>query len=245
VKDLFDRPVLWGATVADDATEVATAEIGGIAPQAAAKMPSVAPVASVAEKALEAGRAIAEKVARTRLKNRAVAGVAGVAETEGERLERLLSQPTVAARATDAATGDPTVPCGVDADLQAPVAGVATVAMWRDKVDRLRRVQVAPRPHHTSWRTLYQDMTVFMGIWAEDAARLGWDTLDVFGVNADPAHSRYDRVGLLILLGGRPIQCLDADCAYIGKDHQPTVYRRSLRAPGAVPVWQWVEGCPQ
>lgn len=243
--DMFDRPVVWGETVADDATPVATAGSGGFQPKSDTAPPTVAPVASVAQKQVEAGRAIAAKVAAARLAAHDVSPVAGVAETDGERLERLLSQSAVAVRATDRATGESEVSRGLPPDLEAGVAHVATVAAWRDRVELVRKARPAPKPYHTKWRVLRQDVLDFMALWADYAARMGWDTLDVFGVNPDPSHGRYDRLGLLILLNGRPIQCLDEHAAYIGRDSAPTVYRRALRAPGGVPVWQWLEGGPQ
>lgn len=243
--DMFDRPVVWGETVADDATPVATAGNGANLPETSREAASVAPVASVAQMQVEAGRAIAAKVAAARRSAHDVASVAGVAETAGERLERMLSQSSVAVRATDGATEESEVSRGVSPNLGAGVAPVATVAAWRDQVELVRKARPAPKPYHAKWRVLRQDVLDFMALWADDAARMGWDTLDVFGVNPDPSHGRYDRLGLLILLNGRPIQCLDEQAAYIGRDSAPTVYRRALRAPGGVPVWQWLEGGAQ
>jgi len=243
--DLFSAGFAWGAdpvatAATDDATPIGSANAG-------VPSDSKGPVAGAATATATPPRrrASPEKVTESHLFGSAVASVATVAETEGQRLERLLSQKGVAIPATAIATAESAQTCGLQTDSLGGVALVATVADWRAGVERMRRVRPAPTPYHTKWRTLYQDAVSFLNLWADDAFRLGWDVLDVFGVNADPAQGRYDRLGLVILLAGRPIQCLDEACAYIGKDNVPTVYHRALRAPGAVPVWQWCEGCSQ
>lgn len=240
--DLFSAGFAWGADpVAPVATDDATPKHrGGAAVPSNSKGPVARPATPDATRA--GCRRAPEEAGGLAFSGGAVASVASVAETEGQRLERLLSQPIVAVPATPVATARTAVFCGADGGAAARVAPVATVAEWRDGVERMRRVRPAPNPYHTKWRTLFQDAVSFLNLWADDAVRLGWSALDAFGGNPDPAHGRYDRLGLVILLAGRPIQCLDSDCAYIGKDSLPTVYRRALRAAGGVPVWQWVGG---
>lgn len=243
--DLFSAGFAWNDDpVASAATEDATA-----ADRRVSRLSKQSPrrVAHHATPNATAGtyRSASEKVGDPNLFGAAVATVATVAETEGQRLERLLSQQINALPATPIATARTADFRGLDAAPGVSVAPVATVADWREGVERMRRVRPAPNPYHTPWRTLFQDAVSFLNLWAEDAVRLGWGTLDAFGGNVDPSHGRYDRLGLVILLAGGPIQCLDSDCAYIGKDGLPTVYRRALRAPGGIPVWQWIEGGSQ
>jgi len=39
--------------------------------------------------------------------------------------------------------------------------------------------------------------------WAEEAARLGWTNLDLFGVDADRPYTRIDGLGLVLALDAR------------------------------------------
>lgn len=167
-----------------------------------------------------------------------VAGVAGVAETEGQRLERLLSQPMVARPATTDATPETADFCGVEPYALPPVADVASVAEWRKGVKHLSLLRHLPPPYHSrGWRTLIDDATAFLNDWGDDAVRWGWSTLDVFGTNPTVGARRYDRLGLVILLGGRPVHSLEPDRAWIGSGRDLLQYRRTPKLPGAVPLW--------
>ena len=169
----------------------------------------------------------------------AVAPVAGVAETEGQRLERMLSQPMSPLSATRGATLQTAVICGMRGHSEEPVATVASVASWTAGVDAMQAARVMPNLYHGQWRAVVRDALSFLQNWADDAVAAGWTTLDVFGVNPDPSHGRYDRLGLILMLAGRPIQSLDSETALIGPARQaPTTFRRRLRTGGAVPLWE-------
>ncbi len=247
--DLFSTGFAWGDdAVASDATAVATRpgamrDVATLVVSAS----SQAPVANAATPRAtgDIGISASEKVGKSDLLSGSVAAVASVAETEGKRLERLLSQPNVAVSATRVATAEVADFCGVEGGARAAVTPIASVANWMAGVEALKRARPAPAPYHSPWRTVVRDAANFVALWGDDAIRMGWSTLDVFGVNPDPAAGRYDRLGLVILLGGRPVQCLEPQTAHIGRDSKPTVFRRALRAAGAVPIWQWVEGVAQ
>lgn len=186
-----------------------------------------------------AARTKAQKVTETHLKPASVAGVAGVAETEGQRLERLLSQPMSPMSATRGATPKTADLCGIQTDSLGGVAPVASVADWIAGVDAMQAARVLPNLYHGQWRAVVRDALSFLRTWADDAIKAGWTTLDVFGVNPNPSHGRYDRLGLVVLLAGQPIQSLDSEIALIGGARQtPTTFRRRLRAGGAVPLWE-------
>lgn len=168
----------------------------------------------------------------------AVASVAGVAETEGRRLERALSQTMSPVLATPGATAGTADFRGVEGGDDALVAGVASVAAWRTGVDRLRGMRHMPKPYHAeSWRGLIDDATRFLDLWGEDAVRAGWSTLEAFGTNPEVWQRRCDRLGLVILLGGRPIQSLDSAGALIGTGADTNTYRRRPRSAGGVALW--------
>ena len=128
--------------------------------------------------------------------------------------------------------------CGVEGGAEALVAGVASVAAWRIGVERLRGMRHMPKPYHAeSWRGLIDDATRFLDLWGEDAVRAGWSTLEAFGTNPVTWQRRCDRLGLVILLGGRPIQSLDSAGALIGASADTNTYRRRPRSAGGVALW--------
>lgn len=232
--DMFDRPVMWDEDVAGPATPAATAESGGHLRQTVAIEQSVAGVATVARcdgvkliSSAVAGDATAGATGKNHAisrqndrKLKSVATVAPVAETEGRRLARALAGPPPA---FEGAKGFP---------MSGETSG------WADGVAILRR-SPALKFYHGKWRRMVRDARSFLSLWGEDAAALGWSTLDIFGVNPDPAHGRYDRLGLVILLDGRAVEALSADSATIGDGRGHTTFYRRLRAQGAVPVWRW------
>jgi hypothetical protein len=241
---LFSAGFAWDdGAVATDATPAATRprarETGG-APTCRRGEPEKVANAATLPATGDIGIPTSVKVRKSNLNATSVASVASVAETEGQRLERLLSQPVVAVSATPVATAERADFCGVEGGAGSGVAPVASVADWLKGVEAMRRARPAPKPYHSPWRTILQDAASFVALWGDDAIRMGWSTLDVFGVNPDPSAARYDRLGLVVLLNGRPVQCLEDQVAHIGRDSRPTVFRRALRAEGAVPIWQWV-----
>lgn len=191
-----------------------------------------------------------------------VAAVAGVAKGEGEELSRRLMTPlaghvaTVATVASESAYSDNPLetrdfvwvsqePAATRATPVATVNGqdsagqASTVAAWSEGVARLRNSPEV-RFYHGRWYQMVADARAFLSLWANDALAAGWSTLDVFGVNPDPSHARYDRLGLVTLLRGRAVQELGPDSVTIGNSHKDTTtYYRRRRAPGGVPVWQW------
>lgn len=65
------------------------------------------------------------------------------------------------------------------------------------------------------WAVLVADAGNFLDRWAAQAARLGWSTLDLFGVNTVKPFERLDAAGLVRLLDGRPVMALTATEAVI------------------------------
>jgi hypothetical protein len=86
------------------------------------------------------------------------------------------------------------------------------------------------------WRRAVEDGKRFLAKWGEQAQALGWSSADLFGLHEIPAKphpsdnrlSRYDCMGLIWLLEGRPVVALTADTASIRnpKTGNVTTYRR-------------------
>ena len=90
------------------------------------------------------------------------------------------------------------------------------------------------------WDQLRRDVTDFLvSPWAEEAARLGWTDLDLFGVNADRPYTRIDGLGLVLALDGRKIIALSAEGATLETPAGVRQsYRRKPEQPGRVLVWK-------
>ena len=105
-------------------------------------------------------------------------------------------------------------------------------ADWTEKLDRVRR------PHQTNERmaVLFQRAHRFVTKgWALQAARMGWDEREVFGLCPRAPWERLDRQG--IAFSSRSLVALDRDvAAYESKLRR----RRALvnNDGGAVPIWE-------
>jgi hypothetical protein len=134
--------------------------------------------------------------------------------------------------------GAPLCPPGGRAVLLQVPDGVPT-----DWVQGIANVLAMP-PHpdwpEAGWKTLQEDGLVFLREWAAQAHALGWDALDLFGVRADAPSCRLDCMGLVPLLGGRPVVAITEMIAAINAASGGTlVYRRRNAWPGGCcPIWE-------
>jgi hypothetical protein len=92
------------------------------------------------------------------------------------------------------------------------------------------------------WQHAVDDGRKFLIQWGEQAEALGWTAEDLFGLHDPPEQagptyrrlSRYDVIGLIWLLRGRPVVALTAERAVIDRADGPTFYRR-LQAKQVTP----------
>ncbi len=91
-----------------------------------------------------------------------------------------------------------------------------------------------------AWRVLREDALTFLKDWAAQADALGWDALALFGVHAAAPHARLDGMGLVPLLGGRPVIALTEDAVGIraGSGGTQTFRRHRSPPPGRCLVWE-------
>jgi hypothetical protein len=95
------------------------------------------------------------------------------------------------------------------------------------------------------WKRCIEDGRAFLAKWGEQAESFGWDSRDLFGLAPVPnkSHpsfnrlSRYDCIGLVWHLCGRPVVALTADSASIRNPDTGavTVFRKNNR-PALEPV---------
>ncbi|WP_242183116.1 hypothetical protein [Sphingomonas sp. CARO-RG-8B-R24-01] len=110
-----------------------------------------------------------------------------------------------------------------------------------DGIEKMRRARPAPPLVHGVWKMIIQDALSFVRLWADDAIAAGWSTLDVFGTNPNPRARRIDRLGLVMMLDGRPIQSIERGSALIGRHPNATTFHRILRGTGAIAAWDLVD----
>ena len=95
-----------------------------------------------------------------------------------------------------------------------------------------RRPELVPADR---WQAAVEDGRRFLARWGEQAHALGWTAGDLFGLHQPPAKphpsysrlSRYDEIGLVRLLRGRPVVALtEATAAIQNPTGAITIYRR-------------------
>ena len=111
---------------------------------------------------------------------------------------------------------------------------------WVQGVADLLVAQPHPAWKADAWKTLQDDALAFIRDWAAQAAKLGWDRLDLFGVLPVAPVARVDGIGLVPLLGGRPVVALSEDSAGI---KTALTYRKHRSQPdGRRMVWELLDG---
>jgi hypothetical protein len=94
------------------------------------------------------------------------------------------------------------------------------------------------------WQVAVEDGRRFLARWGEQADALGWTARDLFGLHKPPEKphpsysrlSRYDEIGLVWLLRGRPVVALtEATAAIQNPTGAITIYRRHNK-PALGPV---------
>ena len=110
---------------------------------------------------------------------------------------------------------------------------------WVQGVADLLAMPAHPGRPEGGWKTLQADALTFLKDWAAQAHALGWEALDLFGVHAEAPYARLDGMGLVPLLGGRPVVALTEDSAAIGADSGGTLtFRRRRGWPlGRCLIW--------
>ena len=82
------------------------------------------------------------------------------------------------------------------------------------------------------WNTLREDALRFVREWAGQAHRLGWGSLDLFGVHPTKPTVRVDCMGLVLLLQGCPVAAITEDSAVIKTASGGSLtFRRHKAAP--------------
>jgi hypothetical protein len=111
---------------------------------------------------------------------------------------------------------------------------------WVQGVADLLAMPSRPDWPDAEWKTLQEDALNFLRDWAAQAHALGWDALSLFSVHDEAPHARLDGMGLVPLLGGRPVVALTEDSAAIKANSGGTLtfHRRRAWPPGRCLIWE-------
>jgi hypothetical protein len=116
----------------------------------------------------------------------------------------------------------------------------ADPVLWRKAFLDLRP-SVSPCPGLTgaNWAAIHEQAVAFLDRWADEAARLGWTTLDLFGVHPEAGTIRSDFCGALVL-GTEAVSTITETQMRFANT---TYYRdKPGRPAGGVPLWQFGKG---
>lgn len=108
---------------------------------------------------------------------------------------------------------------------------------WADGYTRLLCLPPPAGIGPDRWQQIADDGGRFLADWGKQAARLGWTTLEVFGVSPRAPEHRLDMRGLVPALGGQRIIMLTAEAATVdtGGVKPLRIFRRA--GEEAVTVW--------
>jgi hypothetical protein len=93
-------------------------------------------------------------------------------------------------------------------------------------------------------KEIVADADCFLRDWGETAHRLGWTTLDLFGVHPIAPACRFDVMGLIPLLAGHQVVALTDSTAIIRRAFSTLTYRQPDQL-GAVCILQALSECPE
>jgi hypothetical protein len=142
----------------------------------------------------------------------------------------------------------PSQPCfdGSEGDRISHISGDERVEFdrgyYRDALAALRS-KCPEFVENDRWQQTIRDAEIFLQRWSEQAQTLGWSARDLFGLHSVPDRpapsyqrlSRYDAIGLIWLLQGRPVTALTETTATIlASSGANLTYRRSNKPTSAL-----------
>jgi hypothetical protein len=123
-------------------------------------------------------------------------------------------------------------PCLDDLPCPAKIP-VGAPAEWVEGFARLSP-NLQPCPGLRHWPEIYARAARFLQRQGEQAADLGWSTLELFGVHPELGTIRVDCCGALVLYAGGAVVDVTADQIRFER----TSYRRGPGAQLGIPIWQ-------
>jgi hypothetical protein len=151
--------------------------------------------------------------------------------------KRLSDQPSKPSKGHEAETTDEL------AERAALVEyGAGVPRDWAEGFARLDRTCPPNGFSALRWQTVINDGGRFLDRWAADAADLGWQASDVFGVHPMVPSCRYDQMGLVLLVNGGDVAFITATSANIRTTVGSVLTYTRLPKDGAVCIWELKTG---
>jgi hypothetical protein len=119
--------------------------------------------------------------------------------------------------------------------------GAGVRRSWAESFARLDIAERPPDFTEKAWRELIEDGGRFLDRWANEAARLGWTALDVFGVHPAAPSTTYDAIGLVPLIRGGDVVAIGSDRATIRTQGGTLVTYLRRPLAGAIAAWELVD----
>ena len=131
--------------------------------------------------------------------------------------------------------GDVALPAPEPEAISTPFAP-GELGDWQRHLSRLRTDE-APCPGFRHWPSVQRVALQFLHDRGDEAVRLGWGVLDLFGVHATAGAIRVDCTGALITLRGKHVAELTP--ALIRIADGLAYRRRPMSAGQSIPVWNF------
>ena len=137
----------------------------------------------------------------------------------------------------------PSVPVGQDQAFDgAAVPGVPLVPgvppEWAAGHAAMREMLPPADISPERWDRLVRAAGKFLALWAAEAERLGWSTLDIFGAHESAPAARFDCMGLVLLLDRRDVVAINSDGAdLVTASGARQRFRRRQLPLGTVSLW--------
>ena len=117
----------------------------------------------------------------------------------------------------------------------------AAVRVWKEGFARLEIAAPLPDFSESWWRAIVKDGGRLLEEWAPEAARLGWQATELFGVHPLAPAARFDAMGLVLIISGGEVVSIDERSATIrSPGGQLLVY---MRRPSNEAVCLWDREC--
>jgi hypothetical protein len=115
--------------------------------------------------------------------------------------------------------------------------GVGVPREWAEGFARLDLGNPPAGFNDARWRLLLDDGGRFLDGWAGEAARLGWQTTDVFGIHPLAPSARFDAMGLVpVINGGEVVAITERSATIQSPGGSKLVY---MRRPSSAGVCLW------
>lgn len=115
--------------------------------------------------------------------------------------------------------------------------GAGVLRSWAESFAHLDIAERPPKFSEPAWRRLIDDGGQFLDRWGNEAARLGWSAVDVFGVDPAAPSTTYEAMGLVPLIRGGDIVAIGSDRATIRTQEGTLLTYLRRPRPAAIAVW--------